>query len=70
MNETPKPSVFKKRSQGRYTTELQTGESITVDGPATFRLIEACSQGNRLRSSISVIAEPDVKIMKNWSSVK
>lgn len=64
MNNTP--SVFKKRSPGRYITELQSGECITVNGPCTFRLLEASHKGNKNRSQVAVIADPEVKIIKNW----
>lgn len=61
------PSILKKRSnKGTFVTELKAGETLSVNGVATFKLIEACHQNNKDRSLVSVVAEKDVKIFKNY----
>lgn len=61
-------SILRKRSEnlGHYTTVLNQGESLTVNGPATFKLVECTKDGHRTKSQITVIAEKDVKIFKNY----
>ena len=49
-----------------YVTELRENETLTVDGPATFSIVETCHNGHNKRSKVQVRAEREVKILKNW----
>lgn len=65
------PSILRKRpSPGNFVTSLKQGESLTVDGEATFRIIETNHKGHKTESKISVTAPKETKIFKNWNGVK
>jgi hypothetical protein len=59
------PQVIVKKSPLRgLTTELREGDTITVDGPATFRIIKTNHNGHSQRSLINILADDCVKILK------
>jgi hypothetical protein len=51
---------------GNFKTELREGETISVDGPATFKLISAAHNNNKHRILVVVIADKEVQIFKNY----
>jgi len=63
-------SILRKRKDnlGHYTTVLDEGGSVSVNGPATFKVVECMHNGHRKKSQVMVIAEKDVKIFKNYGS--
>lgn len=62
------PSILRKRPlPGNFVTSLKQGESLTVSGEATFRIIETNHKGNKTESKISVNAPKETKIFKNWN---
>lgn len=63
-------SILRKRADnlGHYTTVLSEGESVSVNGPATFKVLECMHNGHRKKSQVQVIAEKDVKIFKNFGT--
>ena len=54
--------VIKKESN--FVTEVKLGETVSVDGPAKFTLLEVNSSGHKNRALISVIADRSVRIKK------
>lgn len=63
-------SILRKRKDnlGHYITVLNEGDSICVNGPATFKILATMHCGHRQKSQIVVIAEKDVKIFKNYGN--
>lgn len=63
-------SILRKRKDnlGHYSTVLDEGGSISVNGPATFKIVECNHHGHRKKSTIMVIADKDVKIFKNFGN--
>ena len=61
-------SILRKRTEnlGHYTTVINEGESLSVNGPATFKLISCIHAGHKKKSQVQVVAEKDVKIFKNF----
>ena len=50
---------------GNLIIKLKQGESISVNGPASFTILETIIDGNMRKSLISVQATKDVKISKH-----
>ena len=61
-----KSILRKSPNTGAFVSDLKENETLSVNGPATFKLLQCNSDGHRYLSKVAVIADKSVKIWKNF----
>ena len=55
---------MKAKNESNFVTEVKLGETVMVDGPAKFTILELNSSGHKNRAIVSVVASRSVRIKK------